>query len=78
MTQSDTVTFRNVRTLNGLTQAEMAHRIGVSRQLIGLIENEHRNLTPRIEQRFIREFGADQIEYVQGVGDTIRNGDYGT
>jgi len=73
----DPAGFKAIRTLNSLTQSEMAARLGVSQQLVGHIETKYAGISPRVEQRFTSEFGSDQIRYVRRISDAIKSGDYG-
>ncbi|MBM7598022.1 DNA-binding XRE family transcriptional regulator [Virgibacillus halotolerans] len=68
--------FKAIRTLNSLTQTEMAARLGVSQQLIGFIETKYSGISPKVERRFIEEFGKAQIEYVRTITDVMKSGEF--
>lgn len=69
--------FRDIRTLNGLTQQEMARRLQISPQLVSMVEISHRKITPALDERINKEFGSDAIRQVQALAaqvNKLRNG----
>lgn len=57
-------TFAAVRKLSGLTQRQLADRLGVSQQMIGYIETRQRGLSESMQAKMYGEFGRDYIEQV--------------
>ena len=49
--------FADYRDKHGLTQAELAERIGVSRQMVNFIENGERNITPENADAWGKKLG---------------------
>lgn len=59
------MTRRNLRAFrvrNGLTQAEMAARLGVTRANYSLVETGKQGLSVRLGERIQREFGVPDEE----------------
>lgn len=61
-----------IRKRAGLSQAEMAERLGLSRNFISLIENGNRIPSDRTISDICREFGVDRIWLETGVGEPFR------
>lgn len=61
-----------IRKHAGLSQAEMAERLGLSRNFISLIENGNRIPSDRTISDICREFGVDRIWLETGVGEPFR------
>jgi transcriptional regulator with XRE-family HTH domain len=63
MTPNQTIVI--LRTIRGLTQRQLADKAGISRSLLGFIENEHRTLTAenqaRIESALNIQLGDEDI-----------------
>lgn len=58
-----------IRKHAGLSQAEMAERLGLSRNFISLIENGNRIPSDRTISDICREFGVDRIWLETGAGE---------
>lgn len=61
-----------VRKSAGLSQAEMADRLGLSRNFISLMENGNRIPSERTVTDICREFGVNRNWLVDGIGDPLR------
>lgn len=61
-----------IRKHAGLSQAEMAERLGLSRNFISLIENGNRIPSDRTISDICREFGVDRIWLETGAGEPFR------
>lgn len=61
-----------VRKAAGLSQAEMADRLGLSRNFISLMENGNRVPSDRTVSDICREFGVNRIWLETGVGDPFQ------
>lgn len=55
-----------------LSQAEMADRLGLSRNFISLVENGNRIPSDRTITDICREFGVDRTWLVDGIGEPFR------
>lgn len=58
-----------IRKTAGLTQNQMAKRLGVSRQLIQKYETGVRQIQPYVITRLYIEFGAEFIEEVRAIDE---------
>jgi putative transcriptional regulator len=54
--------FRFIRQSKGLSQQEMADKLGVSKPLICLIENNKKNISDRVRGRLRETFGGEYVE----------------
>jgi transcriptional regulator with XRE-family HTH domain len=61
-----------VRKSAGLSQAEMADRLGLSRNFISLMENGNRIPSDRTVADICREFGVNRIWLETGVGEPFQ------
>lgn len=61
-----------VRKNAGLSQIEMAERLGLSRNFISLMENGNRVPSDRTISDICREFGVDRIWLETGVGEPFK------
>lgn len=61
-----------VRKNAGLSQAEMADRLGLSRNFISLIENGNRVPSDRTISDICREFGVNRVWLETGVGEPFQ------
>jgi len=58
----------------GLTQTQLALRLGVGQPYISLILSGERPITPAFVGRFAQAFGFDVAAEIFGNGDSERNG----
>ena len=49
-------TVKNIRDYLGMSQKEFAKWLGVSRSVIGMIETNQRNVSPRVQNKIARRF----------------------
>lgn len=61
-----------VRKSAGLSQAEMADRLGLSRNFISLMENGNRIPSDRTVSDICREFGVNRVWLETGVGEPFQ------
>lgn len=61
-----------VRKNAGLSQIEMAERLGLSRNFISLMENGNRVPSDRTISDICREFGVDRIWLETGIGEPFK------
>lgn len=61
-----------VRKAVGLSQAEMADRLGLSRNFISLMENGNRIPSDRTVTDICREFGVNRVWLETGVGEPFQ------
>lgn len=63
--------IRELREREGITQEELAHRLGVSRQTIIAIENDKYNPTLQLAFKFARIFGLsiEALFHYEEAGD---------
>lgn len=61
-----------VRKAVGLSQAEMADQLGLSRNFISLMENGNRIPSDRTISDICREFGVNRVWLETGVGEPFR------
>lgn len=61
-----------VRKAAGLSQAEMADRLGLSRNFISLMENGNRIPSDRTVADICREFGVNRVWLETGVGEPFQ------
>lgn len=61
-----------VRKAVGLSQAEMADRLGLSRNFISLMENGNRIPSDRTVADICREFGVNRVWLETGVGEPFQ------
>jgi putative transcriptional regulator len=54
--------LRFIRQSQGLSQQEMANRLGISKTLVCLIENNKKNISEKVSKRFREEFGSELID----------------
>lgn len=67
--------FIRFRKERGLTQAQIAKRIGSSKSMMSQVETGFRGLGPNIERRLIKAYDLDQNYFVKPIEDpasTIR------
>ncbi len=64
-----------VRKAVGLSQAEMADQLGLSRNFISLMENGNRIPSDRTISDICREFGVNRVWLETGVGEPFRQKD---
>lgn len=61
--------IKQVRSTAGLTQAQFAERIGLSRNYVAMIEIGQRDPSDRTISDICREFGVDRVWLETGVGE---------
>lgn len=61
--------IKRVRTEHGLTQAQFAEKINLSRNYVAMIEIGQRDPSDRTISDICREFGVDRVWLETGVGD---------
>lgn len=61
--------LKTFRQTLGLTQKQLAERIGVSRQLITAIESGRRKLQPYIIARIYLNFGAETVDRIREINN---------
>jgi putative transcriptional regulator len=54
--------FKFIRQSQGLSQQEMADRLGISKTLVCLIERNKKNISDKVNKRFRDFFGVEYIE----------------
>lgn len=64
-----------VRKHAGLSQAEMAEQLGLSRNFISLMENGNRIPSDRTVSDICREFGVNRVWLETGVGEPFQQKD---
>lgn len=65
--------LKEVRQFLGLSQAELAKGLGISRSQVGNIEQGKRNITDRIKKDLITFFNVNPIWLETGEGDIIKD-----
>jgi DNA-binding XRE family transcriptional regulator len=63
----DAKLIKAIRNVNGLTQYEMAERIGVSRSVLSKIEIDAYPISAKVKASINAEFG-DQVELIKQIG----------
>ena len=53
------MTIKELRTMEGLSQSEMAKRLGIATSAIGHMENGRMKVSPKIAAKAKKEFGVD-------------------
>ncbi|MBH9965591.1 helix-turn-helix domain-containing protein [[Bacillus] enclensis] len=53
--------FRFIRQSQGLSQQELANRLGVSKTLVCLIETNKKNISDKVSKRFRELFGDEYV-----------------
>ncbi len=59
--------IKRIRRIKGLTQAEVAHRVGISQKFVGLFERGERNLSFKTLNKIAAVLGFSVKEIVQGM-----------
>jgi len=64
--------LKAIRKLEGLTQGEFAKRLGVSRQLISMVEIDYTPISDHLNKRIYEEFGTEQIEVIKNLTGVLK------
>lgn len=59
------LSLKNIRDNKGMTQEELANKVGVTRQHIGLIENGTANPSPSTAKKIAKVLGFDWTRFYE-------------